>query len=85
MRIEAVQFLGWNADLVSEWTEGNFHLIDIEDRDEDPDMFAEVYDKLHSTCVGVYEGDWIVCGIKGEYYPVNDEVFRAKYREVPQY
>jgi hypothetical protein len=24
-------------------------------------------------------GDWIVCGVKGEFYPVRDDIFRATY------
>lgn len=27
-------------------------------------------------------GDWIIKGIRGEFYPVSDDVFRASYRWV---
>ena len=27
-------------------------------------------------------GDWIVCGIKGEYYPVKPDIFAATYEPV---
>ena len=27
-------------------------------------------------------GDWIVKGIKGEYYPVRDDIFQATYEKV---
>ncbi|MFK5160598.1 hypothetical protein ACI3QN_09115 [Propionibacterium freudenreichii] len=27
-------------------------------------------------------GDWIVDGVKGEFYPVRDEIFRATYEPV---
>jgi len=42
---------------------------------------AAVFDKLHSTWVGVKDGQWIIRGTKGEYYPCDAEVFEAKYRE----
>jgi len=32
--------------------------------------------------MNVKQGDWIVTGIKGEKYPVKDEIFRATYEEV---
>jgi len=31
----------------------------------------------------VIPGDWIVTGIKGEHYPVKDEIFKETYEEVP--
>ncbi len=27
-------------------------------------------------------GDWLICGVKGEYYPCSDEVFQATYEPV---
>lgn len=42
--------------------------------------FSQVFDYLHDTWVGVYDGQWIIRGTKGELYPCDDEVFRAKYR-----
>lgn len=24
-------------------------------------------------------GDWIICGVKGEFYPCKDEIFQATY------
>ncbi len=28
--------------------------------------------------------DWIICGIKGEYYPCKPDIFEATYEEVDQ-
>ena len=28
------------------------------------------------------EGDWIICGVKGEFYPVKPAVFEATYEKV---
>jgi len=41
--------------------------------------WAEVYDYLQDTWVGVNEGDYIIKGTKGEFYPCDPEVFAAKY------
>jgi hypothetical protein len=30
----------------------------------------------------VSEGDWIVTGVKGEFYPIKDEIFRMTYEPV---
>ncbi len=30
----------------------------------------------------VIDSDWIITGIKGEHYPVKDDIFRASYDEV---
>lgn len=27
-------------------------------------------------------GDWIIRGVKGEFYPIKDEIFRATYESV---
>ena len=27
-------------------------------------------------------GDWIIRGVKGEFYPIKDDIFRATYEEV---
>lgn len=27
-------------------------------------------------------GDWIIKGIKGEFYPIKDEIFRASYEAI---
>lgn len=29
------------------------------------------------------EGDWIVKGIKGEFWPIKDDIFRETYEELP--
>jgi len=82
VEIEAVQFTGFNFEEMKLFTEGNFHPVDPEDRLDDPEITAEVYDKLHSTWIGVIPGQWIVRGVKGEYYPCDDETFKWKYEEV---
>lgn len=86
VEIEAMQWR-YNSTLfekMRDWTEGNFRLIDErKSEDEFIDHFtAQVYDKLHDTWISVADGQWIVRGAKGEYYPCDDETFHWKYEEV---
>lgn len=38
-----------------------------------------VFDELHDTWVKLKRGDWIVRGIRGEFYPVEEAVFAETY------
>lgn len=95
VEIEATQFTGDNFTEMFEWSEGNFREINtiategpVRDDGEEvtvPVSFkrrAQVYDKLHTTWINVETGQWIVRGVKGEYYPCDDETFHWKYEEV---
>ena len=42
---------------------------------------AEVYDELHDTWVGVKNGDYIIKGMKGEFYPHDGALFPHAYIE----
>jgi hypothetical protein len=78
--VEAVRWTGDNYDEIVEFTGcANFDVVDPEDRGDDPDTTAQVLDKLHSTWVHVYDGQWIVKGVKGEFCPIADDVLRETY------
>ncbi len=56
-------------------------VVDPEDW-EDPNVRElAVFDTLHNTWVTFYEGDWIIKGIEGEFYPHNGELFPKVYEE----
>lgn len=82
IEIEAVQFDGGNYAELADFTDDQFWYVEIANRIDDPDIMAEVYDKLHSTWVGVKAGQWIIKGTKGEFYPCDPEVFEAKYEQI---
>ena len=78
--ISAIQWTGANEAEVQAFTESAyFEAVPPEDRDPDPDMTGQVYDKLHGTWVHVYDGQWIIRGIQGELYPCAADVFAATY------
>ena len=78
--VEAIQWTGANLAEVLEFCGGGyFGVVAPEDRAEDPDMTAEVYDKLHGTWVHVYDGQWVIRGVKSELYPCAADVFAGTY------
>lgn len=88
VKIEAMQWR-YNKKLLSEmyeFTEGNFRLRgELDSGVPVGEWTAEVFDKLHDTWIGVKDGQWIVRGAKGEYYPCDDETFHWKYEEVESF
>jgi hypothetical protein len=72
--ITAVQWTGDNLDELMEFTDGDFEL----------DVFglAEVWDKLHDTWVTVKDGQWVIKGVKGEFYPIDEEALADTYEEI---
>lgn len=77
---EAFQWRGDNEAEIQEWAGGArwFNALDDEDRVNcgDPDATAQVFDRLHSTWVLVFTGQWIVRGVKGEFHPIADDVLK---------
>lgn len=81
IEVEAVQWNGNNYHFIREWTGNKFDALADDDREncDDPEATAQVFDSLHSTWVLVYDRDWIIRGVKGEFYPCRDEVFQETY------
>lgn len=73
--IEAMRFLRTNGRDVWEWADSkpmydhNQNVIGLRIYTLEGDMKAEF-------------GDWVVKGVKGEFYPVKDDIFRATYEPV---
>lgn len=79
VEIEAVQWTGDNFRELDRFTVGMFRTVEPEDRGDDPGITAEVFDKLHSTWVGVKDGQWVICGVQGEFYPCDPDVLSQTY------
>ena len=83
--IEAVQWTGDNAAEVHELT-GVDYFAPIEDgfthESDNPDVTATVLDVLHDTWVGVKTGQWVIKGVKGEFYPIDEQVLADTYESV---
>lgn len=83
VEITAIRFDGTNhAEVAAFTTHCCFHPVEPADRTDDPDIVACVWDYLHGTWVGVKAGHWIVRGIRGEFYPIADDVLAETYEAV---
>lgn len=80
--IEAVRFDGTNHGEIMQFTNNLFDKVHVDDRVDDPEITAQVFDVLHSTWVGVKDGQWIIKGNKGEFYPCDPEIFELKYEAI---
>lgn len=84
VEVEAVRWTGDNEAELSAFAGSCFEAVDPEDRDDDPDMTGSIYDKLHSTWVKVYTGQWVIKGIRGEFYPIDEMVLAETYDQVSE-
>lgn len=77
--VEAVRWTGDNAAELAEFTGSRFGVIDPEDRTDAPELTGQVFDVLHSTWVGMSTGQWVLKGVRGEFYPCDDAVLAETY------
>lgn len=79
--IDARQWTGTNEHVLRDFAGHHFAILDAQDREnsDDPEATAQILDDLHSTWVLVYTGDWIIKGIRGEFYPCRHGVFVDTY------
>lgn len=83
--VRAVRWTGSNVSDVRRLTgPDRFRLVSPEDR-KDPEITAEVWDILHSTWVGVKDGQWVMEGVRGENYPCDDDVIRLTYEPAEEH
>jgi hypothetical protein len=82
VEVQAIQWTGGNAGEIFGFTGREyFDVLAAEDRAncDDPEATAAVFDKLHSTWVLVKDGQWLIRGVKGEFYPCDEAVFAETY------
>ena len=76
VEVEAVQWT--RSDAPRKLIDFTNHLVQLDDVNEE----FKVYDRLHDEWIPFYWDDWIIKGIKGEFYPCRPDVFAATYEEV---
>lgn len=72
-------------------------LFDFEDWVENRPLYPMVTDRAFSPMINPYpvihtlegymhvsDGDWIIKGVEGEYYPCKPEIFKKTYEEVTE-
>lgn len=77
--VSAIQWTGENAGELRAFAGSYFETVAVEDRAEDPDKTAQVFDVLHCTWVTVYNDQWVIKGLHGEFYPCDPAVFEQTY------
>jgi hypothetical protein len=82
VEVDAIQWTGDNEAELITFTGNRFEALEPEDRADDPEITAQVLDVLHSTWVGVKTGQHIVRGVKGEFYPIAEDVLAETYERV---
>jgi hypothetical protein len=69
--IEAQEWTGSNAIPLLIWMQGTAH-------QDGPSLMIPTLEGVHEASLG----DWIIKGIKGEFYPCKPDVFAATYEAV---
>jgi len=71
--IDAVQWTGDNAQVIAEFCPGT-HAIHAADG-----SIAYLEIKTLEGAMSASRGDWIIRGVKGEFYPCKPDIFDATY------
>ena len=71
VEIEAVQWTGYNIKEIADFTEGNMAIT------EDNLLCIFTLEGIHLALVG----DYVIKGIKGEFYPCKPDIFEQTYEE----
>lgn len=79
VEVDTIRWTGDNVDALIDFTGGDFLLVKPDEGGFAPDVTAKVYDELHDTWVGVKTGQHIVRGVKGEHYPIAEDVLAETY------
>jgi hypothetical protein len=74
--IEAMQFTRESKDRVHNWITCNRYAG--HDESGNPTLTIQTLEGDHLARLG----DWIIRGVKGEFYPCRDDIFRATYESV---
>ena len=73
VKVQAIKYTGNNFDEVSSFTNSNIFQYD-----------EKVVIKKHEGYRYIEKGDWIIRGIKGEFYLCKPDIFEKTYEEVKQ-
>lgn len=81
--IEARQLDQFNALELAIWTGGTDNNVKFETLDDENDRWVGItIDTLEGTMLA-RPGDWIICGVNGEFYPCADDIFAKTYDPSP--
>ena len=74
--IEAVQYIpGFNQDEIRRWSGANYAPQNADNPEPTPPL--EI--KTMEGTMTAQPGDWIIKGVRGEFYPCKPDIFQATY------
>lgn len=76
--IEAIQFNGTNLNEIVTFTNNNAYSVNIDGSNE----LNHIYIRTLEGDMKAIKGDWIICGVKGEFYPCKSDIFEQTYDAV---
>lgn len=79
VEIQAVQFTVDDRDLVAHWCAGRV-VEDVSPRDRSDVRYTIAIPTLEGTMHGMV-GDYIIKGVRGEFYPCKRDIFEETYEE----
>lgn len=79
--IEAIQWNGNNYALIEKWSQGSVSLYDHSRRLLNSEFPILDIETLEGN-MAAYINDWIIKGVKGEFYPCKPDIFEATYEKV---
>ena len=75
--VEAMKFVPDNGTVIAEWCGGRFS---VEPKPSDPDDVGyRLYIPTLEGTMTAQVGDYIIRGVKGEFYPCKPDIFEATY------
>ena len=84
--IDAIQYDGDNYEEIKNFTDNKVKIEKSIGGSEDGGGYPQLYVKLTiPTLEGVFhvrKGDWIIKGVRGEFYPCKPDIFQETYEEV---
>jgi hypothetical protein len=77
--IEAVQFNGNNGSSIKDWASGTVVPSPVLEPTDDNPTGAYLQIKTLEGVMTARVGDWIIKGVRGEFYPCKPDIFGATY------
>ena len=82
VKIEAIKYTGTNLVEIKDFFKSNSKDLIIIERIENSVFFVDVSIKTLEGIMSVAVDDYIIKGIKGEFYPCKPDIFEASYSKV---
>jgi predicted choloylglycine hydrolase len=82
--IEAIQFTRESYWSVVKWVDAKSTVMVEWDYDPNIDEDTYIIIKTLEGNMKVRLTDWIICGVKGEFYPCKDDIFKMTYEGVKE-